>query len=62
MAMPAPTEARRPPRVARPELLRGLTPRDEARASGEVLGAIAWDGKPRRDTLPAAAFLAAIRG
>jgi len=55
MAMPAPTEARRP-------VLRGLTPRDEVRASGEVLGAIAWDGKPRRDTLPAAVFLAAIRG
>jgi hypothetical protein len=43
-------------------VLRGLQPRDAARASGEVLGAIAWDGKPRRDTLPAAVFLAAIRG
>ena len=55
MAMPAPTEARRP-------VLRGLAPRDEARSSGEVLGAIAWDGKPRRDTLPATTFLAVIRG
>lgn len=59
MATPTPTETRRPPPTA---VLRGLSPRDQARASGDVLGAIAWDGTPRRDTLPAAAFLAAIRG
>lgn len=59
MTTPADTDARRPPPTG---VLRGLQPRDAARASGEVLGAIAWDGKPRRDTLPAAVFLAAIRG
>ncbi len=46
---------------ARP-ILRGVSPRDAERPAREVLTAVPWDGARRRDTLPAAAFLAAIRG
>lgn len=43
-------------------ILRGVSARDAERPAREVLAAVPWDGARRRDTLPAAAFLAAIRG
>lgn len=41
-------------------VLRGSSARDEARPATEVLADIPWDGRPKRDTLPAEAFLAAL--
>jgi hypothetical protein len=43
-------------------ILRGVSARDAERPAREVLAAVPWEGVRRRDTLPAAAFLAAIRG
>lgn len=53
MAKPERPEPRR--------VLRGISARDEARPATEVLAEIAWDGRRKRDTLPAEAFLASIR-
>ncbi len=50
-----------PPDAVRP-ILRGLSPREASRPAREILAAIPWDSARRRDTLPAAAFLAAIDG
>ncbi len=43
-------------------ILRGVSPREAERPARELLAAVPWEGQRRRDTLPAAAFLAAIRG
>lgn len=50
------------PREPRARVLRGISTKDEQRPAGEVLAAIPWDRTTRRETLPAEAFLAAIRG
>ncbi|MEX1364552.1 MAG: hypothetical protein AB1Z98_15605 [Nannocystaceae bacterium] len=41
-------------------VLRGCSSRDEARPAIEVLSDVPWDGRPKRETLPAEAFLAAL--